>query len=45
MKSDLRRLLEDEFQALGESMGPLEREARDFWHHPDTPALAVWNAR
>ena len=45
MKSDLRRLLEDEFQALGEQMGPMERQARDFWHHPDKPALSVWTAR
>ena len=41
-KSDLRRLLEDELAALARPMRALEEEARDFWRHPDAPALAVW---
>ena len=41
-KSDLRLLLEDEFAALAEPMRTLEHEARDFWAHPDEPALRVW---
>jgi len=41
-KSELRRLLEDELDALAEPMRALEEEARDFWRHPETPALSVW---
>ena len=40
--SDLRRLLEDELDALREPMRSLGEEARDFWRHPETPALSVW---
>ena len=41
-KSDLRRLLEDEFAALEEPMRKLEAEARAFWLQPETASLAVW---
>jgi len=40
--SDLRRLLEDELAALAEPMRALVAGARDFWRHPETPALSVW---
>jgi len=40
--SDLRRLLEDELDALAEPMRALVAGARDFWRHPETPALSVW---
>ena len=40
--SELRRLLEDELEALAEPMRSLGEEARDFWRHPETPALSVW---
>ena len=41
-KTELRRLLEDELEALAEPMRALQAEARDFWRCPDAPALAVW---
>lgn len=41
-KTELRKLLEDELAALAEPMRSLGEEARDFWRHPETPALAVW---
>jgi len=40
--SDLRRLLEDELDALAGPMGALAEGARDYWRHPETPALSVW---
>ncbi len=42
MKSELRRLLEDEFQAIGAEMPAWERDVNDFWLHPDEPDLAIW---
>ena len=45
MKTELRRFLEDEFQAIGEEMPAWEQEARDFWLHPDQFDLAVWVQR
>ena len=37
-RSDLRRLLDDELDALAAPMRTLEEEARRFYEHPDSPA-------
>ena len=42
MKTELRRLLEDEFQVIGEQMPAWEREINDFWLRPAEPDLAIW---
>ena len=41
-RSDLRRYLEDQLDALAEPMRAFESEARDFREHPGMPALSVW---
>ena len=41
-RSELRRLLEDEFDILAEQMPSLEVEVRDFWRCPEEPRLSVW---
>ncbi len=41
-KSELRKLLDDELDALAEPMRTLTQAARDFWRHPEAPQLAVW---
>ena len=41
-KSELRLLLDEEFGALEQQMPDIEAHAREFWHHPDQPALSVW---
>jgi len=42
MTTDLRRYLADEFGRLGWTLAAMERRIRDFWAHPQTPALGVW---
>lgn len=42
MTSDLRAFLSDEFAQLRPALAAMERTIRDFWVHPETPALGVW---
>ena len=41
-KTDMRRRLEDELDALAEPLRVLQADAREFWRHPQAPALQVW---
>lgn len=43
MKSELRRFLEEELDAISESSACMEQEVRAFWDHPEEPALAIWS--
>ena len=40
--SELRRRLEDEFDALAEQMPAMEAEVHDFWAHPEEQRLSIW---
>ncbi len=41
-KSELRRLLAAELDAIARAMRHVEETATEFWEHPETPRLSIW---